>query len=52
MDNPASWATLCLLAIIAAAWFFDKCEKELSRNRAENDWFFTKRELEKKREEK
>lgn len=52
MDNPISWGILFVLAIIAAIWFFQKCEAELTRNRAENDWFFEKKEIMKKWEEK
>ena len=52
MDNPISWGILFVLSIVAAIWFFHKCEEELSRNRAENDWFFEKKEIMKKWEEK
>jgi len=44
MDNPASWAVLCLLAIVFVIWFAYKCDAEISRNRRENDDFFWKKE--------
>lgn len=40
MDNPISWAILLILAIAAAFWFWQKCEKELQQNQKENDQFF------------
>ena len=44
MDNPVSWITLFVLAIIVAVWFARKCFDELSQNQSENDEYFQKKE--------
>jgi len=40
MDNPISWGILFLLTILAAIWFWQKCEEELSRNKREQEKFW------------
>jgi len=40
MDNPISWGILLLLAILAAVWFWQKCEAELSQNKREQEKFW------------
>ena len=49
MDNPASWIVLFVLAIIVACWFTRKCFDELSRNKAENEEYFWRKERNQRR---
>lgn len=43
-DNPISWGILLILAILAAIWFWKKCEGEIAQNQRKNDEFFWEHE--------
>ena len=48
IDNPVSWFILLVCVVAAVCVFLQKVDAEISRNRAENDDFFWRKEWQEK----